>query len=102
MVARLIPTQEPVTLNQANHPENAIPLAKDGAPGLGSTIAICALSGLIGATFGAAALSSAFLAGSPLDVLSLVPLTATVVVLMSSWVGAFYWMMKQDPDRHET
>ena len=96
MVARLMPTQEPVKLTQENHPENAKPEEKPATVSLASTIWFGALCSLAGMTLGSAALSSTFLADGPWNTVSMIPLVATLVALIGGWMGAFFWMFRDD------
>jgi hypothetical protein len=96
MVARLIPTQEPLKLTQANHPENAVQPEKPITLTLGSSIAACIISGLVGMTFGCGALSTAFLVDAPGHIASLLPLVATGVCFLGAWIGAFFWMCREE------
>jgi len=102
MVARLIPTQEPLKLTQENHPENAVAPKPPPSLTLGSSIAACIVSGLVGMTFGCAALSTAFLVGADWHVASLLPLVATGVAILGAWIGAFFWMCREDAANRET
>jgi hypothetical protein len=99
MVARTAP--ELMKLTQANHPENAIPEAPKAPSTLGSTICACIVSGLVGMTFGCAALSTAFLVDARWHVASLLPLVIGGVCILGAWIGAFAWMCgdgaKQEP-----
>jgi flagellar basal body-associated protein FliL len=96
MVARLMPTQEPLKLTQENHPENAKPEEKLPTVSLASTICIGALCSLAGMTLGSAALSSTFLADGPWNTISMIPLVATLVSLIGGWMGAFFWMFRDE------
>jgi hypothetical protein len=97
MEARLIPARELLKLTKENHPENAVP-ATPQAPrvSLFSMIAICAFCGLVGMTFGAGMLSTAFLADGEGEVVCLIPLVIAAVGLLSGWVGAFFWMVREE------
>ena len=104
MEARLIPARDLLKLTKENHPENAPPAPAATAPriGLGPIIAICAFCGLVGMIFGAGMLSTAFLADGQGEVVSLIPLVATAVCLLSGWVGAFFWMVREEPSTKES
>jgi len=102
MVARMIPTHEPLKLTQENHPENAAAPKSEPTLTLGSSIAACIVSGLVGMTFGCAALSTAFLIGSDWNVASLMPLVATGVAILGAWIGAFFWMCREDAANRES
>jgi len=92
MVARTAPAPE-LKLTQANHPENALPPAvPKKSSTLGSTIAACIVSGLVGMTFGCAALSTAFLVDARWHVASLLPLVIGGICILGAWIGAFAWM----------
>jgi len=95
MVARM---QEQLKLTQENHPENAVEEPREKAPtvSLGSMVAISALCGLVGMTFGSAALSTAFMADTAVEVYSMIPLVATGAVFLCGWVGAFFWMCREE------
>ena len=102
MVARLTPTQEPLKLTQANHPENAAPPPeKEPTLTLGSSIAACITSGLVGMIFGTAALSTAFLMDADWHVVSLLPLVVTGVGFLGAWIGAFFWMCRDEAAKKE-
>ena len=101
MVVRLTATREPLRLTQDNHPENAARPAKGPMVSLASMIGISALCGLVGMTFGSAALSTAFKSDTAGEVLSLIPLIATGTCILSGWVGAFYWMIRDESQRNE-
>jgi hypothetical protein len=98
MEARFTPTRERLKLTQENHPENApeVPIVKDPRVGLAPMIAICSFCGLVGMIFGAGMLSTAFLANGQGEVVCLIPLVVTAVCLLSGWVGAFFWMVRQE------
>lgn len=85
-------------LTQENHPENIQTVPKAPRVGLASMITISALSGLVGMTFGSAALSSCFMAPGPGEVLSMIPLVTLGVILLTGWVGAFFWMGRDEAD----
>jgi hypothetical protein len=100
MEARLFPTRQLPKLTQENHPENIVPEpAKAPTITLPSIIGICALCGIVGMTFGAGMLSTAFLADGPGEVVSLIPLVATAVAFLSGWVGAFFWMCREEKSK---
>src|SRR5687767_7293319 len=101
MLARMIPTQEPVKLTAENHPENAKPVEKMPTMGLASIVGIGALCSLAGMTLGSAALSSAFMADGPWEVVSLIPLVAMLVSLLGGWIGAFFWMCREESTTRE-
>jgi hypothetical protein len=101
MVARLIPAQEPLKLTQENHPENAVVPKPAPSLTLGSSIAAGIVSGMAGMIFGCAALSTAFLIGSDWNVASLIPLVATGVAILGAWIGAFFWMCREDASNRE-
>jgi len=97
METRLAPARELLKLTRENHPENAVPEApKAPTVTLFSMIAICAFCGLVGMTFGAGMLSTAFLADTMGEVVSLIPLVIAAVGLLSGWVGAFFWMCREE------
>ena len=96
------PVMEPrplFKLTQENHPENAPEAPKDPTVSLWSIIAISALSGVVGMTFGTAALSSAMAADGPGEVVSLLPLVVTGVCILSGWLGAFFWMVREEASK---
>jgi hypothetical protein len=97
MEARLASARELLKLTRENHPENAPPAApKLPTVTLFSMIAICAFCGLVGMTFGAGMLSTAFLADGQGEVVCLIPLVIAAVGLLSGWVGAFFWMIRDE------
>ncbi len=104
MEARLIPAREVLKLTKENHPENAPAAPVEKAPriALAPVIAICAFCGLVGMTFGAGMLSTAFLADGHGELVSLIPLVAMAVCLLSGWVGAFFWMVRDEISRKES
>jgi hypothetical protein len=103
MEARLFPTREPVKLTQKNHPENAVePAPKAPALSLGGIIGICAFCGIVGAVFGAGMLSTAFLADGKGEVVCLLPLVGAAVALLTGWMGAFYWMCREEAAKHKS
>jgi len=102
MVARLMAAQEPVKLTQENHPENVVPPKKEPTLTLGSSIAACIVSGLVGMTFGCAALSTAFLMDEQWHVASLLPLVATGTCFLGAWIGAFFWMCREEASKNES
>lgn len=97
MVARTAP--EILKLTQENHPENARPAAPQPSSTLGSTIAACIVSGLVGMTFGCAALSTAFLVDARWHVVSLLPLVIGGVCILGAWIGAFAWMCREGAEQ---
>lgn len=101
MVARLEMPQPSVKLTQANHPENAGMAEKRPAMSLPSTIGICALTGLLGMTIGSAAFSTAFGTDNPGTVLYMIPLVTGLVALLGGWVGAFFYMCREEADKKE-
>ena len=102
MVARMIPMAEPLKLTPENHPENAPVPRKPPTLSLGSAIGASIVSGLAGMTFGSAALSTAFLVDAPGHVASLLPLVATGVCILSAWIGAFFWMCRDESANRES
>lgn len=102
MVARLAPEKELLRLTQENHPENAKPPEKLPTLSLGSAVWIGALSSLGGMTLGSAALSSTFLADGPWNMISMIPLVATLVCLLGGWMGAMFWMCREESSRKKT
>lgn len=101
MVVRLAPEKESLKLTRENHPENAKPVEKLPTVSLASTVWIGALCSLAGMTLGSAALSSALMADGPWEVISLIPLAATLVCLLGGWMGAFFWMCREESSRRE-
>jgi len=65
---------------------------------LWSTLPICILSGLIGMTWGAAALSSALACGTMMEVVSLIPMVAALVAIVTGWTTAMVCMCKEEAD----
>lgn len=102
MVARMIPTPERIHLTEANHPENAPEVSKQPTLTLGSSICACIVSGLVGMTFGCAALSTAFLVDRDFHIASLLPLVITGAAILSAWIGAFFWMIREESAQRET
>lgn len=103
MVARLMATQEPLKLTQENHPENAPePAAKKPTVSLGSMIGICALCGIAGMTLGSGALSTCFMADTSGEVVTMIPLVAMAVALFGGWIGAFFWMCREESCKKES
>lgn len=100
MVARLL--QEPLKLTQENHPENAVPAEKQPTVGLGGMVGIGVLCSLAGMVLGSAALSTSFMAQGPAEVLSVALLIALAVSLLGGWIGAIYWMCREEAARHES
>jgi H+/Cl- antiporter ClcA len=101
MVARLLPTQTPRTLNRENHPENAPEpgTAKEPVFSLASIVGLGALCGLVGMALGAAALSTAFKSDNPWEPITLIPLVGTVVCILGGWIGAFFHMIRSEPSK---
>jgi hypothetical protein len=99
MVARLTPA--PVKLTQENHPENAVePAEKHPTVSLPAMIGFGALSGVIGMAFGSAALSSILAFDEPGHLLSMLPLVLALVAFLNGWVGAFFWMCREETERN--
>lgn len=98
MVARL---QEPLKLTQENHPENAKPKEPLPTMSLPSVIGIGALCSLGGMALGSAALSSTFMADGPWNTISMIPLVAMLVALLGGWMGAFFWMCREETSKRE-
>jgi len=98
MVARLLPTPNPRTLTQENHPENAPEETpeKDPTFGLASVVGLGALCSLVGMTIGAAALSTAFRSENAWEPITLIPLVGTAACLLGGWVGAFFHMIRSE------
>lgn len=102
MVARLNPPPATLALTRENHPENAVePAEPQPTVSLCSMVCIGALCGVTGMAFGTAALSSSLAAGEPLHVASLLPLVITLVAFLTGWVGAFFWMCREDASKRE-
>jgi len=101
MVARLMTAPEPVKLTLENHPENVIPPTKEPSLTLGSSIVACIISGLVGMTFGCAALSTAFLVDADWHVASLLPLVVMGTCFLGAWIGAFFWMCRDEAAKKE-
>ena len=99
MATRWPETYAPLKLTQENHPENAPAAEKQPTVSLFSMIALSALSGLVGMTFGGAALSSCFQGEGPGEVVSMIPLVATLVCILSGWLGAFFWMIRDESQK---
>ena len=95
MVARTM-TQEAIRLTPQNHPENAVPPEKPATLTLGSSVCICMVSALAGATVGSAALSTIFLMDERGHLASMVPLVAAVVSILGGWIGTFFWMCRDE------
>jgi hypothetical protein len=103
MDARLAPARELLKLTRENHPENAV-APKPQAPtvGLASMVGISALCGLVGMIFGTACLSTAMLADTMWEVVCLLPLAVAAVCFLSGWVGAFFWMCREESAEKES
>ncbi len=95
MVARMM-TQEPVRITPQNHPENALIPEKPATLTLGSSVGICMLSAVAGAVLGGAALSTVFLMDERWHLASMVPLVSTAVCILGGWIGAFFWMCRDE------
>ncbi len=80
------PTARPV------HPEDRKAEEPTLEKRLWSVLPLSVLSGLLGMTYGAAALSSALSFGTIMDVVSLVPL----VTLATGWTAAMFCMCKEE------
>jgi hypothetical protein len=82
------------------HPENR-PSEPEATPSLEkrlwSVLPLSILAGLIGMTYGAAALSSALSFGTIMEVVSLIPLVAALVTLASGWTAAMFCLCKDEP-----
>jgi hypothetical protein len=100
MVARLMPAQESMKLTRENHPENSPVQEKEPTLTLGASIGISVVSALAGATLGSAALSTAFLVDTPWHVASLIPMVAAGVSILGGWIGAFFWMCREEAAKH--
>ena len=100
MAERWTETLQPFRLTQENHPENAPIQEKQPTVTLFSMVALSALSGLVGMTFGGAALSSCFESEGPGEVVSMIPLVATLVCILGGWLGAFFWMIRQESQKN--
>jgi len=98
MVVRWMPTQEPMKLTQENHPENAKPKEKNPGMSLAYVVGIGALCSLGGMTLGSAALSSTFMAEGRGELVSMIPLVALLVSLLGGWMGAFFWMCREEEE----
>ena len=98
MVARVIP--EPVTLQvtRETHPENQVAPEKQTTITLGAAVGIGALCSGIGMAFGCAAMSTLFLTGTAAEIASMVPLVVTLVCIVGGWVGAFFYMCREERD----
>jgi Na+/H+-translocating membrane pyrophosphatase len=96
MVALMTPTKEALRLTAENHPENAGAPAKSPPSGLAATIFLSCLCAIIGMVFGSAALSTAFMAETTYELLSVIPLILLAVCILGGWVGAFFWMVRED------
>lgn len=78
------------------HPENE-PAARETLEArIWSYLPICLLSGLIGMTYGAAALSSALAYGTIMEIVSLLPLVAALVAIVTAWTTAMFCMCKEE------
>jgi hypothetical protein len=103
MEARLAPARELLKLTRENHPENAVaPAPKAPTVSLGSMVGISALCGLVGMIFGTACLSTAMLADTMWEVVCLLPLAIAAVCFLSGWVGAFFWMCREEKEARES
>ena len=99
MDARLAPAREALKLTRENHPENAIPPApKAPTVSLASMVGISALCGVVGMTFGTACLSTSMQADTMWEVVCLLPLAIAAVCILSGWVGAFFWMCREEKE----
>ncbi len=103
MVARLVTTETPLKLTQENHPENESIAAEEVQPkaSLAFTVGLGVLCGLVGMTVGSAALSTAFQSDSRWEVLTLIPLVATLVSILGGWIGAFCHMILSEASKKE-
>jgi len=96
MMSRLTFEHEPVQVTQENHPENQRePQEKLPTVSLAATVGIGALCSLVGMIFGAAAMSTSFMADTNFEVLSMIPLVATLAALIGGWVAGFFWMCQE-------
>jgi hypothetical protein len=100
MMARVTFDHEPVTLTRENHPENQPEPAKLPTVSLAATVGIGALCSLVGMIFGSAGLSTCFMADTAWEVLSMVPLVATLAALIGGWVAAFFWMCREEASKN--
>lgn len=96
MVARMIAPEEAVQVTREHHPENAVEPQKPATLTLGSSICVCMLSAVAGATLGSAALSTIFLMDERGHLLSMIPLVAAAVSILGGWIGAFFWMYRDE------
>jgi len=102
MDARLAPAREPLKLTRENHPENAVaPTPKAPTVSLAAMVGISALCGLVGMIFGTACLSTSLLSDSKWEVVCLLPLAIAAVCFLSGWVGAFFWMCREEAAEKE-
>jgi len=101
MVSRLHPFEAPARVTPENHPENAPEPAREKNPaaGLGSSISLGILCSVVGAIFGAAALSTSFQSENRWEALTLVPLVGTLVSIIGAWLGAFFHMVRSDSSK---
>jgi len=88
-------------LTQSNHPENVGAEAPPPRVSLGAAVGIAAFSSLVGMTFGSAALSTAFLAETRAELYSVLPMIATAVCFLGGWMGAFFYMCREEASKHE-
>jgi hypothetical protein len=96
MMSRLTFEHEPLVVTRENHPENQQPeTAKPPTVSLAATVGIGALCSLVGMIFGAAAMSTSFMADNSFEVLSMIPLVATLASLIGGWMAAFFWMCRE-------
>jgi hypothetical protein len=89
--------ESPFTTPPEVHPEDR---PAGGGPTLNERLAqvlpLAVLAGLVGAFYGAAALSSAFAIGTVMEVVSLLPLVGALVVLATAWTAAIFCMSKDE------
>jgi hypothetical protein len=98
MVARTFETK-PVQITRENHPENQPEPVKLPTVSLGATVGIGALCSLVGMIFGSAGLSTSFMADNAFEVLTMIPLVATLAALIGGWVGGFFWMCREESSK---
>ncbi len=94
-MSRLTFEHEPVQVTRENHPENQQETQKLPTVSLAATVGIGALCSLVGMIFGAAAMSTSFMADNSFEVLSMIPLVATLASLIGGWMAAFFWMCRE-------
>ena len=82
-------------VTRENHPENRQEPEKLPTVSLAATVGIGALCSLVGMIFGAAAMSTSFMADNSFEVLSMIPLVATLASLIGGWMAAFFWMCRE-------